>query len=33
MPGLKMTSGSVGKVVAYDTRGPWFKSRHRQNLY
>ena len=24
---------SVGKVVASDTRGPWFESRHRQSFY
>ena len=22
--------GSVGRAVAYDTRGPWFESQHRQ---
>ena len=25
--------GSVGRAVAYDIRGPGFKSSHRQNLY
>ena len=25
--------GSVGKVVAFDTRSTWFESSHRQNLY
>ena len=26
-------SGSVGRAVASDTRGPWFESSHRQYLY
>ena len=25
--------GSVGRAVAFDIRGPWFDSSHRQNLY
>ena len=25
--------GSVGIAVASGTRGPWFESSHRQNLY
>ena len=25
-------SGSVGRVVTYDTRDPWFKSQHRQSF-
>ena len=25
--------GSVGRVVTSNTRGPWFKSSYRQNLY
>ena len=25
--------GSVGRAVASDTRGLWFESGHRQNLY
>ena len=25
--------GKVGRVVASDTKGPQFKSSHRQNLY
>ena len=24
--------GSVGRAVAFDTRGPWFDSSHRQNF-
>ena len=24
--------GSVGPVIAFDTRGPWFESNHRQNF-
>ena len=32
---LKLGSGcgSVGRVVAFNTRGPRFDSSHRQNLY
>ena len=25
--------GSVGRVVAFDTRGPWFDSSHQQKIY
>ena len=25
--------GSVGRAVAYDSRGPWFESSHLQNSY
>ena len=25
--------GSVGRAVASDTRGPWFKSSHQRNSY